>query len=56
MLQIVDPDYAEELTERAGDIPSHLAFYIDYEFTGSDMKLSGGVYIIEISFGEIHVF
>ena len=36
-------DYAEELTEQTGDIPEHLAFYIDYERMGRDMELSGDV-------------
>lgn len=49
-------DYAEELTEQTGDIPEHLAFYIDYERMGRDMELGGDVYTIETGFEEIHVF
>ena len=49
-------DYAEELTEQTGDIPEHLAFYIDYERMGRDMELSGDVYTIETGFEEVHVF
>ena len=49
-------DYAEELTEQTGDIPEHLAFYIDYERMGRDMELNGDVYTIEAGFEEVHVF
>lgn len=49
-------DYAEELTEQTGDVPEHLAFYIDYERMGRDMELNGDVYSIETSFDEVHVF
>ena len=34
-------DYAQELTEDTGTIPSHLEMYIDYERMGRDMELSG---------------
>ena len=31
-------DYAQELTEDTGNIPSHLEMYIDYERMGRDME------------------
>ncbi len=49
-------DYAEELTESIGDIPKHLAYYIDYERMGRDMELGGDVYTIETGFEEVHIF
>ena len=49
-------DYAEELTEQTGDIPEHLAYYIDYARMGRDMELNGDVYTIETGFDEVHVF
>ena len=49
-------DFAEELTEETGDIPTHLAFYIDYERMGRDMDLSGDVYTVETGFEEVHIF
>ncbi len=33
-------DYAQELTEDTGNIPSHLEMYIDCEHMGRDMELS----------------
>ncbi|MEW7986976.1 MAG: antirestriction protein ArdA [Candidatus Thiodiazotropha endolucinida] len=49
-------DYARQLTEETGEIPEHLAFYIDYERMGRDMELSGDIYTIETAYDEIHVF
>ncbi len=49
-------DYAEELTEGTSQIPENLAYYIDYERMGRDMKLSGDIYTIETGFEEVHIF
>lgn len=49
-------DYAQDLTEQCGDIPQHLAFYIDYEKMGRDMVLSGDIYTIKLSRHEVHIF
>ncbi len=49
-------DYAQELTEQTGDIPSHLEYYIDYDRMSRDMKLSGDIFSIETAHDEVHVF
>lgn len=49
-------DFAQSLTEDAGDIPERLAPYIDYEAMARDMVLGGDVYVIELSFEDVHVF
>jgi len=49
-------DYAEELTEQCGEVPEHLAPYIDYESMGRDMELNGDLLVIEVGFEKIHVF
>ncbi|MGS2723967.1 antirestriction protein ArdA [Porticoccus sp. GXU_MW_L64] len=49
-------DYAQELTEQTGDIPSHLEMYIDYERMGRDMELSGDIFTIEAGYQEVHIF
>ena len=49
-------DYAQCFTEETSEVPEHLAAYIDYEKMGRDMELSGDVYIIKISYNEVHVF
>ncbi len=49
-------DYAQDLTEETGDVPQHLANYIDYERMGRDMELGGDVYTLETGFEEVHVF
>jgi antirestriction protein len=49
-------DYAQELTEETGDIPSHLEMYIDYERMGRDMELGGDIYTIETGYQEVHIF
>jgi len=49
--------YARNLTEdTVGDIPSHLANYIDYAAMGRDMEMSGDIFTIEIAHDEIHIF
>lgn len=47
--------YAQELTEESGDVPDHLAPYIDYESMGRDMELNGDLIVIEIGFEKIHI-
>ena len=49
-------DYAEELTDGIGQIPSNLAYYIDYYRMGRDMELGGDIYTIETASDEVHVF
>ncbi|MEM6942647.1 MAG: antirestriction protein ArdA [Pseudomonadota bacterium] len=48
-------DWAEELTEGQGDIPEHLAPYIDYERMARDLAISD-VFTVETGLGEVHVF
>lgn len=48
-------DFAEELTEQQGDVPEHLAAYIDYERMGRDLGISD-VFAIETGLDEVHVF
>jgi len=49
-------DYAQELTEDTGNIPSHLEMYIDYERMGRDMELGGDIFTIEMGYREVHIF
>ncbi len=50
-------EYARSLTEdTGGEIPSHLANYIDYAAMGRDMEMSGDIFTVEIAFDEIHIF
>ncbi len=49
-------DYAQELTEDTGNIPSHLEMYIDYERMGRDMELGGDIFTIETAYQEVHIF
>jgi antirestriction protein len=49
-------DYARELTEDSGDVPEHLANYIDYAAMGRDMDISGDIYTIETAHDEVHIF
>jgi len=48
-------DFAQEMTEERGDIPEHLAFYIDYDAMARDMEIND-VFTVETGFEEIHVF
>ncbi|HDS1725600.1 antirestriction protein ArdA [Pseudomonas putida] len=49
-------DYAQQLTEETTDIPSSLAYYIDYQAMARDMELNGDVFALEAHQGEVHVF
>lgn len=49
-------DYAQEFTEQAGDIPQHLAPYIDYQAMARDWTMSGDVLAIEIGIQQVHIF
>ncbi|MFT4672721.1 MAG: antirestriction protein [Pseudohongiellaceae bacterium] len=40
-------DYAQELTDDTGNIPSHLEMYIDYEQMARDMELGGDIFKIK---------
>lgn len=48
-------DYAQELTESCGDVPEHLAFYIDYERMGRDMEIND-LFTIQTAHDEVHIF
>lgn len=48
--------YAQELTEECGDVPNHLAPYIDYQSMGRDMELNGDLIALEIGFEKVHIF
>jgi len=37
-------DYAEELLNDLGEVPTHLRYYIDYEKMGRDMIISGDIW------------
>ena len=49
-------EFAQEITEGQGEIPSHLEYYIDWEKMGRDLELGGDVFTIELGFNEVHVF
>ena len=48
--------YAQELTEECGDVPEHLAPYIDYQLMGRDLELNGNLIALEIGFEKVHIF
>lgn len=48
-------DFARELTEQTGDVPEHLAFYIDYDAMARDLLIND-LFAIELAFDEIHIF
>lgn len=49
-------EYAQQFTEDTTDIPSHLAYYIDYEAMARDLELSGDIFTIQVGYHEVHVF
>ena len=49
-------DFAQELTEDTTKIPENLRYYIDYEYMGRDMEMSGDIFTIETAHDEVHVF
>ena len=50
-------EYARNLIEyTGGEIPNHLANYIDYAAMGRDMEMSGDIFTVEIAHDEIHIF
>ncbi len=49
-------EFAEELTEDTTEIPDNLQYYIDYERMGRDFELNGDVFVIELSFDDVHIF
>ena len=49
-------DFAQNLTEETYDIPSNIAYYIDYERMAQDMVLGGDIFVIEIGYDEVHIF
>lgn len=49
-------EYAQTITEDTTEIPSHLAYYIDYERLGRDMEMNGDLYTLELSYNQMHVF
>jgi antirestriction protein len=48
-------NYAQEFTEATIEIPTHLAYYIDYKAMAHDMELSGDVFTIKLD-GQVHIF
>ncbi len=49
-------DFARSLREDAGDIPEHLAPYIDYEAMARDLVMGGDIYALELKPGRFHIF
>ncbi len=49
-------DFARSLTEDTGDIPKHLAPYIDYEAMARDLVMGGDIYALELEPGRVHIF
>lgn len=50
-------DFAQNLTEETHEnIPSSIAYYIDYERMAQDMLLGGDIFVIEIGYDEVHIF
>ncbi|MEO9621038.1 MAG: antirestriction protein ArdA, partial [Lentilitoribacter sp.] len=49
-------DYAQAITEDTTEIPSHLAYYIDYERLGRDIEMNGDVYTLEKGYQKVYVF
>jgi antirestriction protein len=49
-------DYVQELTKESTEIPSNLAYYIDFERMARDMEMSGDIFAIAAGCHEIHVF
>jgi antirestriction protein len=49
-------DYAQELTEGCGEVPDHLAPYIDYQAMGRDWELSGDLLTVVVGFERVHIF
>tara|TARA_A200000113_G_scaffold132792_1_gene119463 strand:- start:546 stop:1052 length:507 start_codon:yes stop_codon:yes gene_type:complete len=49
-------EYAQTITEDTTEIPSHLAYYIDYERLGRDMEMNGDLYTLDLSHNQVHVF
>ena len=49
-------DYAHDFTQDTSTVPAHLETYIDYERMGEDMRISGDIFTVELSYDEVHVF
>lgn len=49
-------EYAQQLTEETTEIPESLVYYIDYERMGRDMGMSGDIFTIDSSGGNLHIF
>lgn len=48
-------DFAREITQQTQEIPSNLAFYIDYERMARDMEI-GDVLALETGHSQVHIF
>ena len=48
--------YAQEFIEETCDVPTNLAFYIDYEKLANDMEMNGDIISIERGFEDVYIF
>ncbi len=49
-------DYMEELTTESVTIPEVLRYYVDWQAMARDAEMSGDLFTIEATHGEVHVF
>ena len=49
-------DYMEELTTESVTIPEALLYYVDWQAMARDAEMSGDLFTIETTHGEVHVF
>lgn len=49
-------DYMEELTTESVTIPEVLRYYVDWQAMARDAEMSGDLFTIETTHGEVHVF
>lgn len=49
-------DYIEDATVQCTTIPDNLIHYIDWEAMARDAEMSGDMFVIEIGYGQVHVF
>jgi len=48
--------FAEELTLETTEIPSNLAYYINYEAMARDMQMNGDIVVYQKGYQEHHIF
>tara|TARA_R110002124_G_scaffold283784_3_gene460206 strand:+ start:71 stop:637 length:567 start_codon:yes stop_codon:yes gene_type:complete len=50
-------DFVEELTRDSGtEIPTALAYYIDWQALARDMAMNGEIMVFQTGFDEVHIF